>query len=155
MAHIGMSVTGDLQSSLSKFAQKVQEKAVRAGTYAVAESIYREMKLNARKGAESSGRLANAIYTFYDKDQSAGGQHVYAVGVNKRKAGNWHWIEYGRWRHYQTVKVNGKWVTLKDRPLDTPVWVPPTPYMRPAYDAKITTAYDVFKQGFKKAMGDP
>lgn len=149
---VGIGVGGDLKESLAKFAKKVQDKATRSATFAMADSFHKEMEINARKGKEATGALADAIYTYYDTRQSHLSTHVYAVGVNKKKAGNWHWIEYGRWRHYQTIKIDGKWVTLKNRPLETPVWVPPTPYLRPAYDAKIISAFDVFKRRFSEVL---
>lgn len=149
---IGIGVGGNIKESLDGFARKVQERAARSATFAVADAIRNEMKINARKGEYATGALADAIYTYYDTEKSDGKTHVYAVGVNKRKAGNWHWIEYGRWRHYQTIKIDGEWVTLKDRPLDVPVWVPPTPYLRPAYESQILTSFDVFKRRFASAL---
>lgn len=149
---IGIGVSSDLKEGLDKFAKKVGNKATRAATFAMADTLYKEMKVNARKGDDATGNLANAMYTHYDDARAHLNIHTYAVGVNKQKAGNWHWIEYGRWRHYQTIKIGDEWITLKDRPLENPVWVPPTPYLRPAYDAKIGAAFGVFKQRFAEAL---
>lgn len=151
---IGVGVSSDLSQGLERFAKKVVSRATRAATFAMADVLYQEMKVNARKGDNATGNLADAIYTHYDDRRADLNIHTYAVGVNKKKAGNWHWVEYGRWRHYQTIKINGEWVTLKDRPLETPVWVPPTPYLRPAFDAKIGGLFGVFKQRFAQAMGE-
>lgn len=149
---IGVGVSSDLKEGLNRFAEKVQKKAARSATFAMADALHKEMQINARKGQYATGSLAEAIYTYYDESKSANGKHVYAVGVNKREAGNWHWIEYGRWRHYQTIKINGEWITLRNRPLENPVWVPPTPYLRPAFDAKVGSLFSIYKTRFTQAL---
>lgn len=149
---VGIGVSSDLKEGLEKFQAKVVKRATRSATFSMADTLYKEMKVNARKGDYATGNLADAIYTFYDDSRAHLNIHTYAVGVNKKKAGNWHWIEYGRWRHYQTIKIDGEWVTLRDRPLENPVWVPPTPYLRPAFDAKIGGLFGVFKTRFAQAL---
>lgn len=149
---IGASLTGNLAASLRKFAQSVDERVVRSGTLAGAMVLYDEMHMLASRGEDSDGTLADALYTWHDDEQSVNGRQVYAVGVNKRKAQHWHWIEYGRWRHYRTIKIGGQWVTLKNEPLDNPVWVPASPYIRPAFDAKIITAIEVAKRRMAQVL---
>ena len=92
-----------------------------------------------------AGTLRNAIYTWHDDKQSGPLKQVYFVGVNKREASHWFWIEYGHWRYNQSV--NGYWQKSKSKPnargpsahdlpsaLPSPVWVPAVPYIRPTAD---------------------
>lgn len=140
---ISMGLSGDFMAGIEKLASVVKDSAAKSGAWAAATVLYDEMGVRVPK---DQGKLSDSLYRWHDEAQSADGRQVYAIGVNKRKAPHWHLIEYGHWRHYQTVKIGGQWVTLKARPLDMPVWVPASPYIRPAFDAKIHTALDAAKQ---------
>lgn len=140
---VSAALGGDIAGDLAKFTEAIQGKAARAGAFAAATVLYDEMSVRV---PTDEGTLKGALYRWHDEDQSADGKQVFAVGVNKRKAPHWHLVEYGHWRHYRLIKIGDAWVTLRNRPLDTPEWVPASPYIRPSFDAKISSALLAAKQ---------
>lgn len=128
--------------ALEKLRADLQTKVLRSAAYAGAKLLADEMVVRAPVDA---GTLRNAIYTWHDDKQSGPLKQVYFVGVNKREASHWFWIEYGHWRYNQSV--NGYWQKSKSKPnargpsahdlpsaLPSPVWVPAVPYIRPTAD---------------------
>lgn len=146
--------TGGLRESLRQFADDLQGDYLRSGAAAAARVLQDEIQ---QQVPVQSGLLKQSIYRYWDRGSTTGSQ-VYHVGVNKKTARHWHHIEYGHWRYNKIV--NGRPMKAKIKPnaknktpgvldpaiynlpgaLAKPVWVPATPYLRPAYDAKIDEA---------------
>lgn len=85
------------------------------------------------------GLLASAVYLAYNDKQSNKGQIVYSVSWNHKKAPHGWWAEFGHYQRYLTKwsKTNNQWYTVKSVPRPGgPKFIPPTPYLRPAYDAR-------------------
>ncbi len=146
---MSINMTGDLSAQLDKFVDNIAEKAIRSGAFAAADVLYNEMKLRAPK---NSGNLSDSIYTYRDVTKCTYYRHVYVIGPNKSKARHWALLEYGHWQKYQTIYVDGNFVSLTDRPLSEPKWIPPQPYIRPTYDAKISYAMDVVLRRIGEAI---
>lgn len=133
----------------------LQGKAVLDAAAASAQVLYDEMRVRV---PQRTGTLYSAIFRFHDERRSTATKKIYLVGVRKREARHWALIEYGHWRtHAAILDDSGKWITLKNRPLATPVWVPAKPYIRPSYDAKIGAALEAGKRRYgerlKELMG--
>ena len=107
MIAIETKLTGDLEGSLDKFAQKVQEEVLFSGVAAMANVIYEEVRLNV---PVKTGLLKSAVYRVYSKDRSSASVKTYHISVNKSKAPHWALIEFG------TSRAAAK------------------PYIRPAFD---------------------
>lgn len=100
-----------------------------------------------KEGVETRGKLANAIYLYYDKEDVTEHSFIYNISWNKRKAPHGHLIEFGHWMTHQVYKgTNGEWYTLKDRPLDAPRWVAARPFLRPTFDSYSSVAIRVMIQ---------
>lgn len=125
---------GDVMKGLDALEAKVREQVLAAGAAAAAKVIYDEAKINASRHRQS-GKLAEAIYRAYSASRSGPDVATYHVSWNKRKAPHGHLIEYGHFQRYQAVLLDsGEWISLKNRPLPAPRWVPPRPFIRPAAD---------------------
>ncbi len=132
--------THALMDSINKLAEGIQSDAIRSAAFAASKVIYAEMKLRAPVGP--TGNLKASIYQYHNEKNPIKGKHVYSIGPNKKsgKGNHWHLIEYGHWRTNVVIKLpNGKFMATKQK-LDTPVWVPAKPFIRPTYDAKISEA---------------
>ena len=127
--------------------------AARPAAFDGSDVILAEINSKVASLGQRKGLLHNAIYRVFAR-RSQDDLPIYDVGVNMKKAPHWHLIEYGHWRYYAAKQLpNGDWVTLKRKgakgkkpsrkaskavkdayyiPLDTPVWVPARPYLRPA-----------------------
>lgn len=127
---IGINVIGDLKADIAAFEKKVQEKVLRSGARAGALVYYAEMRMRV---PVDKGDLFGSIYHWHDDKKSTATRQVYAVGPNKVKAPHWHLIEYGHWVVNVGDPATGKWSRQR---LDAPVWVPPQPYIRPAWDRR-------------------
>lgn len=138
----GVRIDESIVGALENLRADLQTKVLRSAAYAGAKLLADEMVVRAPVDA---GTLRNAIYTWHDDKQSTQLKQVYFVGVNKREASHWFWIEYGHWRYNQSV--NGYWQKSKSKPnargpsahdlpgaLPSPVWVPAVPYIRPTAD---------------------
>ena len=164
MINIEAKLTGDLAGDLDRFAKNIQDKVVLAGVAAMAKVIYDEVKLNTSGARAHGGRpldppdsvtgtLHNAIYRVFSPEQSTDEVKVYKVSVNKSKAPHWHLVEFGHWQPYAVVKMpDGNIVTLKNRPLDQPVFVPAVPYIRPTFDATSAQAIEAMKVRYAEAL---
>lgn len=134
---VNMQLTGDLTSGLDALEKRVKEEVMVSGVAAMARVIYDEVKLNVQppRIGQKTGNLASGVYRYFATAKSSEYVKKYFVGVNHKKAPHWHLIEYGHWQPYQTVQLaSGAWVTLKDRLLASPKWIPPRPFIRPAAD---------------------
>lgn len=87
-----------------------------SGAAAMANVIYTDI-IDNPSFPEKTGLLKSAIYRTHAKDNSTDRKIAYHVGVNKKKAPHWHWVEFGNSR------------------------IPAQPYIRPAAD-KLGEAVD-------------
>lgn len=150
---VSMGFSSDLGAALHRYADFIKEEALRSAAYAAAKVLYMEMRLRTASSKTGTGTLHNAIYHWHDPKQSTDGRQVYAIGVNKSKAGHWAWIEFGHWRYFKTVLTDdGTWITLKDQPLVTPKWVPGKSYIRSTWDAKSGEAMEAAKKRLAEKM---
>lgn len=137
MASFDIKLTGDLTSGLDALEARVKGEVLISGVAAMARVIYDEVKTNVqppRIGAKT-GNLAAGVYRYFASQRSTEYVKKYFVGVNHKKAPHWHLIEYGHWQTHQVAQLDsGEWVTFKNRPLATPKWIPPRPFIRPAAD---------------------
>ena len=111
------------------------EKAARPAAQAGAQVIYERVKANVAALGRKTGNLDSAIYQAFSANNSGEGKATYHVSWNATKAPHGHLVEWGYIKRWQSIMINGKWVTLKNRPLATPVQVPGKAFMRRAKDA--------------------
>ncbi|GGX32790.1 hypothetical protein GCM10007242_44680 [Pigmentiphaga litoralis] len=133
---VSITLEGDLKAQLEQFAENVRTEVLRPTVYAAARVLYDEVRIRV---PVDEGTLYGAVYHWHSEKESTAGRVVYYVGVNKKKAPHWHLVEFGHYRTNELVRVNGRWMATTRR-LETPVWVPAYPYIRPSYDAKIGAA---------------
>jgi Bacteriophage protein of unknown function (DUF646). len=98
-----------------------------------------------------SGKLRDAIYLAYKQNKSSSRQQVYSVSWNASHLGgapHGHLIEFGHWRYNKIIhgypqkslkpglkKGHGPQDHVPPGALETPVWVPAHPFLRPAFDS--------------------
>lgn len=139
----------NIKEKLEKFAGDVVNEALRPAAYAAVTVLYDEMRIRVPVG---EGLLKSAIYRWREKDD-IGEQAIFYAGVNKRKAPHWWWIEHGHFQYHTVVRLeNGDFITLKNKPLPQPKYVPAKPYIRPTADAKIGAAMDEAMKVLKQRL---
>ena len=111
------------------------EKAARPAAQAGAQVIYERVKANVAALGRKTGNLDSAIYQAFSANNSGEGKATYHISWNATKAPHGHLVEWGYIKRWQSIMINGKWVTLKNRPLATPVQVPGKAFVRRAKDA--------------------
>lgn len=131
--------TQQVEVNLAKLAPLLKEKLARSMAVAGAQVIRDEAALRAAAGP--TGNLKESMYVADNAAATTKDKIVYSVSWNKVKAPHGHLIEFGHWMYFARVKINGEWVTLKDRPLAVPRKAPAYPFLRPAYDAKKDAAH--------------
>ena len=94
MLNIESKLTGDLEGALTKYADDIKSKVLRAGAGAMSSVIYNEVKANAGLHVKT-GNLYKAVYQYYVESGSTTEKQTYLVGVNRKKAPHWHLLEYG------------------------------------------------------------
>lgn len=123
---------GGLDDAVDAMDERLQAN-VRPAAQAGAQVLYDGVQRNVAALGRKTGKLAQAIYQAYSRDQSRDGLAVYHVSWNARKAPHGHLVEFG---HIQKFKVylgkDGRWYTNKHAPLPTPVQVAAKPFLRPA-----------------------
>lgn len=130
----------NIKEKLEKFAGDFVNEALRPAAYAGVTVLYDEMRIRV---PVDEGLLKSAIYRWREKD-NIGEQAIFYAGVNKQKAPHWWWIENGHFQYHQVVKLeNGDFITLKNKPLPQPKYIPAKPYIRPTADAKLGEAMNV------------
>ena len=127
------------------------EKAARPAAQAGAQVIYERVKANVAALGRKTGNLDSAIYQAFSANNSGEGKATYHVSWNATKAPHGHLVEWGYIKRWQSIMINGKWVTLKNRPLATPVQVPGKAFMRRAKDA-IPMAEEAMRVTFLERM---
>ena len=111
------------------------EKAARPAAQAGAQVLYERVKANVAALGRKTGNLDSAIYQAFSANNSGEGKATYHISWNATKAPHGHLVEWGYIKRWQSIMINGKWVTLKNRPLATPVQVPGKAFVRRAQDA--------------------
>lgn len=87
------------------------------------------------------GKLKDAIYLYYDKERSNDTNYRYTVSWNRQKAPQGQWLEFGHTFRYAFYKdKDGRYHTIKSRPLARPFEATRHPFMAPAYDARLADA---------------
>lgn len=132
-----MNFRGDIDVSgaiagLDRLAGEQLQSLARSMGVAGGQVLRDEAKLRAPR---ESGTLAESIYLAFKDGKSTEARAVYSVTWNSRKAPHGHLLEFGHWQPYQVVKINGQFVTLKDKPLENPKWIAAHPFLRPAFDS--------------------
>lgn len=132
---VSFSMEGDIEAQVAAFFDRIKEEALRPAAHAMAVVLYDEMRLRV---PHRLGKLQSAIYRWFDDKRSTPDRKTYMVGVNVKKAPHWWLVEYGHWRRHAVVQLDdGGWITLKNRPLKVPVFVPAQSYLRSSVDAKL------------------
>ena len=131
----------DLSIDMSAFESDMEaladraEKAARPAAQAGAQVLYERVKANVAALGRKTGNLDSAIYQAFSANNSGEGKATYHISWNATKAPHGHLVEWGYIKRWQSIMINGKWVTLKNRPLATPVQVPGKAFVRRAKDA--------------------
>ena len=138
------------ESDMEQLADRA-EKAARPAAQAGAQVIYERVKVNVAALGRKTGNLNSSIYQAYSANNSNESKAVYHVSWNATKAPHGHLVEWGYIKRWQSIMINGKWVTLKNRPLATPVQVPGKAFMRRAKDA-IPMAEEAMRAKFLEVL---
>lgn len=100
-----------------------------------------------QEGVETRGVLASAMRLVHTPESENDYTFAYKVSWNSKIAPHGHLVEFGHWMTHKVYKAsNGEWYTLKDQPLDAPVWVAARPFMRPTFDSYGSLAIKVMLQ---------
>ena len=138
------------ESDMEQLADRA-EKAARPAAQAGAQVIYERVKVNVAALGRKTGNLNSSIYQAYSANNSGEGKATYHISWNATKAPHGHLVEWGYIKRWQSIMINGKWVTLKNRPLATPVQVPGKAFMRRAKDA-IPMAEEAMRAKFLEVL---
>lgn len=138
------------ESEMEQLADRA-EKAARPAAQAGAQVLYERVKVNVAALGRKTGNLNSSIYQAYSANNSGEGKATYHVSWNATKAPHGHLVEWGYIKRWQSIMINGKWVTLKNRPLATPVQVPGKAFMRRAKDA-IPMAEEAMRAKFLEVL---
>lgn len=122
-----------LEAQLARDA-KVCEEAARPVAQAGAQVFYDAVRANLAKRRKKTGKLMEAIYQAFSKDNSTESRATYHISWNAKKAPHGHLVEYGYLQRYEVSfdRDTGRFITHKDRPLETPRHVAAKPFVRPA-----------------------
>ena len=133
---VSIGFDSDIGAALRKYAADIQEQAIRPAAAAAARVLYEEVRQRtpvytgpAKKGI-NPGQLKAAIYHWHDTKRSTKTRQIYAIGPNKAKAPHWFQIEFGNSQS------------------------PAHPYVRPAYDSKISTAMAAAKKRLAEKISE-
>ena len=132
-----VTITADisaLDELLDRLGENVYE-AIRPAAQAASQVLYEEVKRNVAAIGSVTGSLESSIYQVYSLSHSVVHQRaVYHISWNSVKAPHGHLIEFGHVQRYRVVVAkDGKWITLKNKPLvNGPRHVRAMPFIRPA-----------------------
>jgi HK97 gp10 family phage protein len=144
----------DAIAGLDRLSNDVREKLARTMAYRGGEVIQKEARLRVpskfageynpkSRGSHAAGKLRDSIYVARNKRSTTSTSFVYSVSWNSTDGSpnNAFWgrfIEFGWYMRYAWfVDKNGMYHTIKSRELAEPIRVPATPFLGPAYDAKL------------------
>ncbi len=133
-----VDVSGWLRGLSELKSPKLRESLARsmavAGGKILRDEAKRQAPNGAANGSKSPGLLESSIYLAHS-DRSNASQQTYRVSWNGKTAPHGHLVEFGHWQKFQVFrKADGSWITLLDKPLDTPRRVAASPFLRPAFD---------------------
>jgi len=150
MSSMKIGLTGDLKKELNQFADDLKGTVLTGAMAAGARVLYEELLVRI---PVAEGVLRDSAYRYLDRETETGPNRTYFVGVNMAKAKHWWLVEYGHMQTYQIIKTrDGKWLTLKNRLLPAPRFVPGKPYLRPTAAAKMGAALDAVKVRFAEKI---
>lgn len=180
MASVTVKIDGldALQRRLAEVSERVAKNAQRAAVRAGAAVIREEAKQVAplwhgdvAKGHPPPGTLKRSIILKHIPEQSSAWQQVFYVTVrsgkkyrNQGRKGNlsqdayyWKWVEQG---HYTRAPqsagatVRARRAAVQSGQVAGAHFVLPTPFMRPAFEAKKMAAVDAMKLRLSEYLGD-
>lgn len=130
-------------------------EAIRPAAQAGAEVLYSAVLRNVSALGAVTGKLEHSIYQAFSKHHSGDGVASYEVSWNPRKAPHAHLVENGYIKKYKVVlnKKTGKWITLKNEPLPTPIHVPGKGFVRRAQD-QFGAAYEAMQAEFLRRINE-
>jgi len=155
------SATSGLSAALERLnSPEMLAHVLRSAAHAGAVVMYNE--LHAKVPVEK-GVLKESLFRWFDTKRSTPTVQRYLVGPNKQEAGHWANVEFGHFRYNKSLG-KGKWAKSKlakgqtgktkntkgqwhggRGALDAAKWVPPHPYLRPAWEAKKGTVAKVMR----------
>ena len=155
------SVTSGLSNALARLnSPEMLTHVLRSAAHAGAIVLYNELQV---KVPVKKGVLKESLFRWFNTKKSTPTVQRYLVGPNKQEAGHWANVEFGHWRYNKSLGGN-KWAKSKlaegqtgktkntkgqwhggAGALDKAVWVPPSPYLRPAWEAKKGTIAKVMR----------
>ena len=158
---VKLGFDSNIVQALDKLDKKIKEEVLRAVAFEGATTLYDDMRMRV---PVHSGKLRDSIYRYRDRRLETDYFKSYLIGPNKRKAPHWYNVEYGHWRYNRWA---GRWLRSKSNPnargpsahdlpgkLDTPVWTPASPYIRPTYDGAMVRAIQNSLSKAKELVGN-
>ena len=144
---------GGFEDFIASEEQKIID-AARPAAQAGAQVLYDAVKNNVAALGKKTGNLDRSIYQAFSEDKSGPGKAVYHISWNAKKAPHGHLVENGYIKKWEVVlsKKTGKWITLKNRPLATPVHIPGKYFVRRAQD-HFPQAYEAMRAEFLRRIG--
>jgi hypothetical protein len=140
----------------------VLNKAIRPAVFAGAEHMYLEMRARTPVDpfAKDPGLLLESIYKYFDVAKGTQVKPIYYIGPNMSKAKHWWLVENGHYGRYVVRFDEGRqrWYTVNGKKsktpklLDKPIFVPPTPYIRPTYDANAKQVITIMREKLREEL---
>lgn len=127
MESMTVKFDSNIDAAMKTLAKEFAPRVGRAGAWAGATVMYREMRKNA---PVDKGVLYESIYRYHLDSQASDTYAAYAIGPNKQKARHWHWLEFGT-RHRRAF------------PYIRPTW---NQNVGPAVRASMKRMSEVFKE---------
>lgn len=133
----------------------IQSKLAHSMAVAGAAVIRDEARMRTPVGP--TGNLARSMYEAKNHTATTNQKVVYSVSWNTRIAPHGHLVEFGHYQSYVTIRLDhalygadySEYVTLPYLREDGPKWIPGTPFLRPAYEAKKGAAAEAMKKRAK------
>lgn len=134
MSSFSMELDEDLLAADLDARAEVAEAATRPAAQAIAQVLVEAVRSNVSRIKKKTGKLSEAIYQAYSRDNSTETLATYHVSWNARKAPHGHLIENGYLQIYEMVydERTERFYTRKDRPLAAPRHIAAQPFVRPA-----------------------
>lgn len=132
MVEIEAVLQGDLDGVLSRYSNYIRDKILIRTAAAGARVMHGELTIRTRppKMGRKTGNLQNAVYRTLSRSRSTNDVKSYHIGVNKKKAPHWHFLEYGTSRQ------------------------PARPYIRPTFDTKVNTAITTMRERVTQLLNE-